>query len=460
MLKIYNNLTQKKEEFVPINPGKVGLYVCGLTVYDYAHVGHARIFVTFDMVTRYLQAKGFDVTYVRNITDIDDKIIRRAQENHEGYTAITERFIKAMHEDEASLGVLSPTYAPKATEHMSQIIDMVKVLVDKDYAYQAENGDVYYDVTKFSKYGELAHQDLDELQAGARIAVTDAKRSPLDFVLWKAAKPGEPSWESPWGPGRPGWHIECSAMATEYLGKHFDIHGGGADLQFPHHQNEIAQAEAAHDCTFVNTWMHVGHIRVNQEKMSKSLGNFFTLRDVLKQYSAEVLRYFMLSSHYRSPVNYSQENLNNAKSALERFYLALRGLEIADNIDTNSAYHLRFYAAMDDDFNTPEALAVLFDLARDINKLRDQGLLEEAGKLAAILKSLASLFGIVQLDPKVFLQSGLNQDQTAKIEALISARNQARKDKNWDEADRVRDELQTMNVELEDTANGTVWRLK
>ena len=451
-MKIYNNLTQKKEEFKPIKPGKIGLYLCGSTVYDYCHIGNARPWIAFGVIVGYMRARGYEVTYVRNITDIDDKIINRANENGEDYKTLAERFIDIMHEDEKALGTLSPDIEPRATEHMLQIIDIVQTLIAKNYAYVADNGDVYYDVTKFKDYGQLAHQDLDEMQAGSRVEVAEVKHNPLDFVLWKMSKPGEPSWDSPWGKGRPGWHIECSAMAMQYLGKHFDIHGGGVDLQFPHHQNEIAQSEAACGCKYVNTWMHVGYVQVDKTKMSKSLGNFFTLREVLKHYDPEVIRYFMISSHYRSPVNYSQENLNNAKSALERFYMALRSFKESDSQPIDESYKKKFFDAMDDDFNTPEALAVLFEITREINKGFTSHL--------ATLKYLGSLLGILQQDPETFLHADIDQDKNQQIDDLIAARNQARKDKNWSEADRIRDQLNEMNVELEDGAEGTVWRFK
>ena len=451
MLQIYNNLTKQKETFKPIKENQVGIYVCGLTPYDYCHVGNARISVVFDVVVRYLRAQGFKVQHVRNITDIDDKIINRAHENNEDYQKLTERCIKFMHEDEAVLGVLPPDIEPRATRHMPQIIAMVQTLLAKGYAYIATNGDVYYDINKFKNYGKLAHQDLDSLRAGARVEVADVKNDPLDFVLWKMSKPGEPAWDSPWGKGRPGWHIECSAMATHYLGKNFDIHGGGADLVFPHHQNEIAQSEAAFDCKFVNTWMHVGYVQINQQKMAKSLGNFFTLREVLKLYNPETIRYFMLASHYRSPLNYSEQNLNHAQTALTRFYIALRALPTA-LAAKNTEFEKRFYAAMDDDFNTPEAIAVLFDMVREINSLK----LEEAAHLGATLKQLGNLLGILQQDPEKFLHANLNQD---KIEKLITARNNARTNKDWAQADQIRDELITMGVELEDTHEGTIYRM-
>jgi cysteinyl-tRNA synthetase len=463
MLQIYNNLTKQKEPFKPIKAKQVGIYVCGLTPYDYCHVGNARISVVFDVVVRYLRARGFKVKHVRNITDIDDKIIKRANENKEYYQKLTERFINFMHEDEAALGVLPPDIEPRATEHMPQIIAMVQTLLDKGYAYLATNGDVYYDINKFKNYGKLAHQDLDNLRAGARVEVTDVKHDPLDFVLWKMSKPNEPAWDSPWGKGRPGWHIECSAMSTHYLGRNFDIHGGGADLVFPHHQNEIAQSEAAFDCKFVNIWMHVGYVQINQRKMAKSLGNFFTLREVLKLYHPETIRYFMLASHYRSPLNYSEQNLNHAQTALTRFYIALRDLPMDSRIrgnddqPANSTFAKRFYATMNDDFNTPEALAVLFDMVREINNLRNANKLDKAAELTATLKHLGSLLGLLQQDPEAFLHANLDKN---KIEKLITSRNNARTNKDWAKADQIRDQLISMGVELEDTPKGTTWHLK
>lgn len=462
MLYIYNSFTQKKELFKPINSPKVGIYVCGLTVYDYCHIGNARIFVFFDTVVRYLKEQGFEVNYVRNITDIDDKIIERAAKNHEDVKSLTERFIKIMHEDTKILGALPPTTEPLATEHITDIIEMIAVLIANDYAYVAKNGDVYYTVKKFDDYGKLAHQDLENLRSGIRIETSEVKRDPLDFVLWKLAKPNEPSWDSPWGKGRPGWHSECAAMATRYLGKHFDIHGGGADLQFPHHQNEAAQAQIAYSSKFVNTWMHVGYVQVNKEKMSKSAGNFFVLHEALKEYDAEVLRYFLLASHYRSPLDYSPDNLINAKTALERFYLTLRDLPEINIGKQDESTHLtsKFYSAMDDDFNTPKAIAALFDIAREINRLRDAGEIDSAAQLAVQLRQLGSILGILQKDPKNFLRSNINSEKAQQIEELIVQRNLARKNRSWKEADQIRDQLMAMEIELEDTAQGTVWRVK
>lgn len=449
MLKIYNTLTRSKEIFTPRIEGKVGMYVCGMTVYDYCHVGHARVMVVFDTVVRYLRYLNYEVTYVRNITDIDDKIIHRANENGEDFHALTERFIEAMHEDERALSVLPPDIEPRATSSMMEIIAIIKSLLEKEFAYIGKNGDVFYAVDKFKNYGQLSGKNLDDLQAGERVDVDLAKRNPLDFVLWKMAKQGEPFWKSPWGNGRPGWHIECSAMSTCCLGNSFDIHGGGMDLQFPHHENEIAQSEAATGEKFVNLWMHNGFVRINEEKMSKSLGNFFTVREVLKQYRPEIVRFFILSSQYRSPLNYSDESLNDAGAGLTRLYTALRDVEIIDT-DIDTEYKTRFEEAMNDDFNTPVALAVLFDIARELNKTKSP-------VLATTLKSLASILGLLQDDPEAFLK-GENKDD-AEIEAQIQARIDAKKAKNWVLADQIRDELKAKNVILEDSPDGsTRWR--
>jgi cysteinyl-tRNA synthetase len=462
MLKIYNSLTKEKQTFEPIEPGKVRMYVCGMTVYDYCHVGHARVLVVFDVVYRYLQQLGYDVTYVRNITDIDDKIIRRAIENGEEYGALTERFIEAMHEDARAIGVLQPDIEPKATDNINEILEMISTLEQKSIAYGADNGDVYYSVKAFPEYGKLSHKKLEDLQAGSRVEVDEAKRDPLDFVLWKAAKPDEPSWDSPWGKGRPGWHIECSAMSTRFLGNHFDIHGGGLDLQFPHHENEIAQSEGCTGEHFVNYWMHNGFVRINEEKMSKSLGNFFTLREVLERYQGEEIRAFILSSHYRSPLNYSDEQLDNARQALTRLYTALRGLEL-DGVEpsADTDYEQRFVAAMDDDFNTAEALAAMFDLAREINKARETDV-EQATQLAALLRQLGGILGLLQAEPENYLKGGdtasaggLSDDE---INSMIEARQQARAEKNWAESDRIRDQLQDAGIILEDGPQGTTWR--
>lgn len=466
MLKIYNTLTQKKEKFTPMHAKKVGLYVCGMTVYDLCHIGHARVLVAFDVMLRYLTMQGYQVNYVRNITDIDDKIIKRAQENNESMSELTQRMIAAMHEDFAQLNILPPTHEPRATDAIPQMLDLIQTLLDKGYAYQAENGDICYAVEKFKSYGELAHQNLEKLRSGTRVAVDLTKKDPLDFVLWKKAKPNEPSWESPWGAGRPGWHIECSAMSMAALGEHFDIHGGGLDLVFPHHQNEIAQSEGATDTKFVNTWIHVGFVQTNRQKMSKSLGNFFTLRDVLKQFPAEVIRYFLVSSHHRSPIQYSQENLQTAHAALQRLYTSLRGLigKAPANFDAqqfSGEYLEKFQTAMDDDFNSPDVLAVLFELAREINRLRETDN-KQAQQYAECLQYLASILGILQQDPEQFLKLGIQQDtaDAEKINRLIAARNEARTAKKWQEADRIRDELLSLGVVLEDTASGTEWRRK
>ncbi|RIZ69038.1 MAG: cysteine--tRNA ligase [Methylococcales bacterium] len=460
MLKIYNTLTRKKELFKPRVEGKVGMYVCGMTVYDYCHVGHARVMVVFDTVARYFRYLDYDLTYVRNITDIDDKIIHRANENGEDFNRLTARFIDAMHEDEQALGVLPPDIEPKATQSIDDIVAMIETLIDNGLAYVGGNGDVFYAVSKFKNYGQLSGKNLDDLQAGERVDVDLAKRNPLDFVLWKMAKPGEPSWQSPWGGGRPGWHIECSAMSTCCLGNHFDIHGGGMDLQFPHHENEIAQSEGATGETFVNLWMHNGFVRINEEKMSKSLGNFFTVREVLKQYKPEIIRFFILSSHYRSPLNYSDEQLNEAGTALKRLYNALRGCDAAESL-LQPEYKSRFEQAMDDDFNTPVALSVLFDLARELNKVKETDF-DGAQVLAFTLKKLASLLGLLQDDPEDFLKSSVSEDDALTNEAIeqsIQARLDAKKAKNWALADKIRDDLKEHGVILEDSPNGqTSWR--
>jgi cysteinyl-tRNA synthetase len=459
MLRIHNDLTRRKDEFVPIEPGHVRMYVCGMTVYDYCHLGHARVMVVFDVVYRYLRERGYEVTYVRNVTDIDDKIIKRANENGEPFTALTERFVQAMREDAAALGVLPPTLEPRATEHLDEIVEMIGRLIANGHAYVAANGDVYYAVASFPGYGRLSGKSIEDLQAGARVEPGEQKRDPLDFALWKAAKPGEPAWDSPWGPGRPGWHIECSAMSTRALGNHFDIHGGGADLTFPHHENEIAQSEGATGEPFVNLWMHNGFVRINDEKMSKSLGNFFTVREILQGYRPEEVRYFILTSHYRSPLNYDEANLQNARGALTRFYTALRGLPDAQP-DASGELTARFVAAMDDDFNTPEALAVLFDLAREVNRLRRESD-AAAAPLGAELRRLGGILGILQDDAETYLRGGEGVDEgpsDAEIEGLISQRLAARKARNWAEADRIRDALKEKGVLLEDGPGGTTWR--
>ena len=452
MLKIYNSIAREKQTFVPIVAGKVSMYVCGMTVYDFCHLGHARVMVVFDMVNRWLRSSGFDVNYVRNITDIDDKIIKRANENSESITELTQRFIDAMNEDSDALGILRPDIEPRATAHIQGMIDMISALIEKGHAYHADNGDVFYSVNSFKTYGKLSGKSLEDLRAGERVEVDTFKRDPMDFVLWKSVKPNEPSWDSPWGKGRPGWHIECSVMSECHLGNHFDIHGGGQDLQFPHHENEIAQSEAAHDCTFVNYWMHNGFVRVDDEKMSKSLGNFFTIRDVLKKYDAEVVRFFILRAHYRSPLNYSDKHLDDAKQALTRLYTSLRGISSDAKYDEQDVSAINFKAAMNDDFNTPEAVAVLFDLANELNKTRDV-------KVAAQLKGLANVLGLLNRDPESFLQAGnADSDDVSKIEQLILARAEAKQAKNFAEADRIRQELLADGVILEDSPQGTTWR--
>ncbi len=459
MITLYNTLTNKKEPFVPIKAGEVGMYVCGMTVYDYCHLGHARVMVAFDVMVRHFRHRGFKVNYVRNITDIDDKIIARANENGEDFLALTERFVQAMHDDSDALGILPPDAEPRATQSMPAILAMIERLIEKDFAYQADNGDVYYSVKAFDDYGKLSGRQVDDLRSGARVEIGEQKRDPLDFVLWKMAKPDEPFWDSPWGAGRPGWHIECSAMSSELLGEHFDIHGGGQDLQFPHHENEIAQSEGCHGHKMVNYWLHNGFVRINDEKMSKSLGNFFTVREILENYRAEEVRYFILTSQYRSPLNYDEEHLQNARAALTRFYTTLRDLPEAAAL-AESDYETRFDAAMDDDFNTPEALAVLFELARETNRLKESGA-EEAAALGATLKKLAAVLGILQTDPEAFFKQATGSEDglsDAEVEALIEQRYQARADKNWAEADWVRDELKEAGIVLEDAAGKTSWR--
>jgi len=459
MLTIYNSLTRRKELFTPIVPGQVRMYVCGMTVYDYCHIGHARVLVVFDVVYRFLRHLGYEVEYVRNITDIDDKIINRANENNEDYSALTHRFIEAMREDADALGVLRPDREPKATDHIDSIIEMIDVLLEKDYAYQSENRDVYYSVAAFDSYGRLSGKKIDELRVGERVDVDPGKRDPLDFVLWKSAKPGEPSWPSPYGDGRPGWHIECSAMSTQMLGNHFDIHGGGQDLQFPHHENEIAQSESCTGETFVNYWMHNGFVRVNEEKMSKSLGNFFVLRDVLKDFKAEEIRYFIIGSHYRSPLNYSEEQLHNARSALQRLYGALLDTEAVE-VPKNSNYQDRFEQALSDDFNTANAVAVLFDLVRDINREKVDNP-EKVNSLASLLKYLAGIIGLLQTDAEQYLKSAVSKDSGLAdevIDSMIQQRLDARNNRDWAEADRIRDELSAAGISIEDGAEGTRWR--
>ena len=466
MLKIYNTLTATKEEFIPIQQGKVNMYVCGMTVYDYCHIGHARVLVVFDIISRYLRkiyGKN-NVNYVRNITDIDDKIIARAIENGEDINTLTARFIDAMHEDADALGVQRPENEPRATEHMAEILQMIQNLVDKGVAYQAGNGDVFFQIDQFKTYGLLAKKNLDDLRAGNRVGVDNSKKNPLDFVLWKSAKADEPYWESPWGKGRPGWHIECSAMSTKCLGNHFDIHGGGMDLQFPHHENEIAQSEACTGEKFVNYWIHNGFVRVDDEKMSKSLGNFFIIRDVLKIYAPEVIRYFILNSHYRSALNYSDENLNKAKSSLTTLYQTLLNqpdLTVHRNLDDykDNAYVVRFYQAMDDDFNTPIAISVLFEISHAIHK--SSAGTEQYEILFFLMIHLGELLGLLQSDAKTFLQGKIDLENGLTDEAideLVEQRKQAKADKNWQESDRIRDLLQEDGIILEDTPQGTRWR--
>lgn len=457
-LAIYNTLSKVKEPFKPLEGNHARMYVCGMTVYDFCHIGHARVMVAFDVIARWLRHSGYALTYVRNITDIDDKIIRRANENGESFETLVERMIAAMHEDEARLNVERPTLEPRATQHIEGMYAMIQTLIDKGYAYAPGNGDVYYRVNKFLGYGKLSRKKIEDLKIGARIEVDEAKEDPLDFVLWKGVKPGEPSWQSPWGAGRPGWHIECSVMSTCCLGETFDIHGGGPDLVFPHHENEIAQSEAATGKQYAMTWMHAGAVRVDGEKMSKSLGNFFTIREVLQKYHPEVVRYLLVSSHYRSPINYSEDSLKEARVALERFYTALRGLPTVEAAG-GEAFVERFSAAMDDDFNSPEACAVLFDMAREVNRLRESDL-AGAATLAAQLRKLASLLGVLQLDPEAFLKAGAEgKVDAAEVEALIAQRLTARAEKNWAESDRIRDQLAAMGVVLEDSKGGTTWKL-
>ncbi|CCU72286.1 cysteine--tRNA ligase [Thalassolituus oleivorans] len=451
-LQIYNTLTRQKETFKPLVEGKVGMYVCGMTVYDFCHLGHARAFLAFDLIVRYMRHIGLEVNYIRNVTDIDDKIIKRANENGEPFLDLVDRFANAMNEDFDQLGIGRPTHEPRATAHIDDIIKLVNTLIDKGFAYAVPNGDVYYRVRKFEGYGKLSGKVLDDLEAGSRVDVDTDKEDPLDFVLWKAAKPDEPHWESPWGIGRPGWHIECSAMSTCCLGETFDIHGGGPDLKFPHHENEIAQSEAATGKTYANTWIHAGALRLGEEKMSKSLGNFFTIRDILEKYNGEVVRFFLISSHYRSHVSYMDNSLDEAHSKLERFYNALQEANVGDAADIDNEYSQRFHAAMDDDFNTPEAIAALFDLVREVNKTTG----EEQLALAGQLKYLGGVLGCLQADPQTFLQAGAG-DEAAWIEEMIAKRIAAKKAKDFATADAVRDELVAKGIVLKDGPEGTVW---
>ncbi|MFY0639570.1 cysteine--tRNA ligase [Bermanella sp. WJH001] len=455
-LNIYNTLTRQKEEFKPLQAGKVGMYVCGMTVYDFCHMGHARVMVSFDVIVRYLRHIGYDVNYIRNITDIDDKIINRAVENNEPFNVLVDRMVDAMNEDFAKLNVLTPNSEPKATDHIEGIIAMVNTLIEKGFAYAASNGDVYYRVRKFEGYGKLSGKILEELESGARIEVTEEKEDPLDFVLWKSAKPGEPAWSSPWGEGRPGWHIECSVMSTCCLGNNFDIHGGGPDLKFPHHENEIAQSEAATGEHYANTWMHAGALRIDGEKMSKSLGNFFTIRDVLKEYDAEVIRFFLASVQYRSEINYSQAGLQDAQTKLDRLYNALKGCDLSIELDVTDAelsgFVAQFKAAMDDDFNTPKAIAVMFELVSSINKA--DGATKD--KLASLLKTFADVLGCLQTNPEDYFKQGVDVDETY-IQDMIEKRVQAKKDKDFALADKIRNDLDAQGIELQDSREGTTW---
>ncbi len=473
-LAIYDSLTGGKRQFEPLTEGKVGIYVCGMTVYDYCHIGHARVMVAFDLVVRWLSQLGYDVNYIRNITDIDDKIITRAAENGEDIGALTQRFIEAMHEDANALGCLSPNAEPRATDHIDEMQSIIKTLVTGDYAYAADNGDVYYAVDSFADYGKLSKRNLDEMQAGSRVDVESIKRNPFDFVLWKAAKPNEPQWASPWGQGRPGWHIECSAMSNKCLGNTFDIHGGGHDLQFPHHENEIAQSEASTGCEYARNWMHVGFINVDGEKMSKSLGNFFTIRDVMNKYLPETVRFFLLSSHYRSQVNFSDVALDDAHNSLSRLYQALKNaeqqkgqvIEVDDTV-VNAAYDSSagkdFIAAMNDDFNSSAAMGVLFGLARDINKAVKAEDAASAWQLAGQLKALAQVLNILQQPVQQFLQASIGDEQAgdltdSDIDGLIVERADAKTNKDFARADEIRVQLKEAGIELEDSRTGTTWR--
>lgn len=460
MLKIYNTLSRQKEIFTPINAGKVSMYVCGITIYDLSHIGHGRTFVAFDVIVRYLRYLGYQVNYVRNVTDVDDKIIKRALENGESCENLTQRMLSEMYRDFDALAILRPDHEPRATHHIAEIIELIQLLLARDYAYVADNGDVMFSVESDRDYGLLSRQNLEQLQAGARVDVSESKRNPMDFVLWKMSKPGEPSWASPWGEGRPGWHIECSAMSCKQLGEHFDIHGGGSDLMFPHHENEIAQSSCAHNGRYVNYWMHSGMVMIDHEKMSKSLGNFFTIRDVLQHYDAETVRYFLMSAHYRSQLNYSEDNLKQARTSLERLYTALRNTDVQSQPQGGEAFVSAFCQAMNDDFNTPEAYSVLFDMAREINRLKEENM-NAANGLAAELRRLAGILGILQQQPDAFLQSNAKADDDVDlIELLIKQRNEARQNKDWAQADIARNKLNEMGIILEDNAQGTLWRRK
>ena len=460
MLHIYNSLTREKEVFTPREAGKVGMYVCGITVYDFCHIGHARMFIVFDVLYRHLLALGLDVTYVRNITDVDDKIIARAAQNNEPVDVLTGRYIDAMWEDEAALSVLRPTHEPRATAAIAEMVALIQTLIDKGFAYAADNGDVFYSVAKFAEYGQLSGRKLDDMRAGERVAVDPNKQDPMDFVLWKSVKPDEPSWPSPWGDGRPGWHIECSAMAKSLLGEQFDIHGGGMDLQFPHHENEKAQSEAAHGHTFARYWMHNGFVRVDEEKMSKSLDNFFTVRDVLEEYNGEEIRFFIINSHYRSPLNYSTAQLDASRAALQRLYIALRGVAHNPELGVDQSAIDRFDQAMNDDLNTPEAFAVLFDLATDINKQPDRHS-DKAAVLANSLRALGGRLGLLQADPEVALKAAPVKEgamSSEQIDQLIAERIVAREEKNWARGDEIRDLLTEAGIVLEDAGGKTTWR--
>lgn len=450
MLTIYNSLTRKKELFTPMQRGKIGMYVCGITVYDLCHLGHARSMVCFDVIVRFLRAQGYDVNFVRNITDIDDKIIARANERGLPIHELTTHFIEAMHADARALNLLPPDREPRATDHIDTIVRLIERLIDKGLAYVSDNGDVCYQVAQFRDYGKLSHKDLEGLVAGARVDVVKEKRSPLDFVLWKMAKVDEPSWPSPWGMGRPGWHIECSAMAMDELGEQFDIHGGGLDLQFPHHENEIAQSEGASGKPFANYWMHVGMLQVNNEKMAKSTGNFFTIADVLKTHHPEVVRYFLLSSHYRSPLNYSEDNLQLASKALMRLYQSIKDMDVSTQ-DIETTWVNQYNLVMNDDFNTPEALSVLFQLSHEVNKTKSP-------QLGATLKYLAGTLGLLQAPPDTFLQAGVAKGDADAIAELVLERIKARETKDWAKADRIRKTLLEQGIELEDGPQGTTWR--
>ena len=455
MINLFNRLTNKKEVFRPNTPGKVKIYVCGMTVYDFCHLGHARVLIVFDLINRWFKASGYDVTYVRNITDIDDKIIARAKEKNISIEKLTHNYIQEMNADAKALGVISPDIEPKATESIGDMINMIKTLIDKGFAYVGENNDVFYSVSHFQDYGKLSGKSLEDLRAGNRVEIDLFKKNSFDFVLWKSAKPEEPSWDSPWGNGRPGWHIECSAMSNKFLGKNFDIHGGGQDLQFPHHENEIAQSEATNDCQMVNYWIHNGFVRVDDEKMSKSLGNFFTIREILKYFNAEVIRFFILKAQYRSPLNYSDSHLKDAKQALTRLYIAARGLKNKvsnSDIDWQNKFAIQFKAALDDDFNTPEAISVLFGLTNKINKNSQQSDL-------LLLVQLSNILGILEQEPEVFLR-GDASEQLLDIDQLIKDRMEAKKIKDYKTADEIRIYLESHDILLEDSSEGTIWRKK